>query len=374
MRKGQVSVNSDHYAIVIGIRDYPKFTPLLGAHNDAAAFIEWLKSPTGGGLPEGNITAIFSDESNAANYPNDVRPVHETIDTALEMLGLPDTVPVGTRLYFYFAGHGFGNSFDEIGLLMANAGPNALNANIGLNLYRRYFRDHPHFNEIVYILDCCRDPAPATKGTAMVPPRFTAPVADDLEDIQDFVIMGAAYRGRAWQGTSAVVGKRRGILTTALLEGLGGMAADAQGNVTADSLRDFLHERVRTLTEDMNMEQSPAIDRPHGTSPFVFCSFPTAPIEPTPVVPPEVPPMTPSVAPPTVPIAIKTAGLKGELIVRHGDFTELMRLNLETTKGKVWRFDLPAGSRYAIQHMPSNRFFPFDPKEQNGKAIVLKFD
>ena len=53
--------NRDHYALVVGIDRYRSFSPLEGAVNDANHFISWLASPTGGDVPEGNITKLLSD-------------------------------------------------------------------------------------------------------------------------------------------------------------------------------------------------------------------------------------------------------------------------------------------------------------------------
>ena len=56
----------DHYALVVGIDDYPQFRSLQGAKEDARQFAAWLRdTDTGGGLPEQNVKLLLSEPDPA---------------------------------------------------------------------------------------------------------------------------------------------------------------------------------------------------------------------------------------------------------------------------------------------------------------------
>src|SRR5882762_2214822 len=106
--------NPDHYAIVIGIDGYSQLRRLRASEKDAKKFASWLKSDDGGGLPIENIYMILSPPDLPSN-PFDARPVAYQIDDALTRIGLTKGGWIGKRLYFYFAGHGFGPNFNDVG-------------------------------------------------------------------------------------------------------------------------------------------------------------------------------------------------------------------------------------------------------------------
>src|SRR4051812_47010439 len=180
--------NPDHYAIVIGIDRYPQLPILEGPVSDATAFKDWLVSPDGGGLPEQNARLILTGAQT--NDPLDAQPVKVEIDRALRDFGLERNKKIGKRLYFYFSGHGFGAKFDDVGMLMANASATRLGSNIGLRPFREFFNDFIFFDEIVYVLDCCRD---NTQKSQTQGPDFT-PIKKALKGhAQEFVVLAAAY-------------------------------------------------------------------------------------------------------------------------------------------------------------------------------------
>ena len=143
--------NPDHYAIVIGIDSYSSLRRLKASGADATRFAAWLKADEGGGLCDKNIAMVLSPATLPANRI-DAMPVRDDIDNALIDFGVLRGERLGTRLYFYFAGHAFGPKFNEVCMLMVNASPQLLNRNIGLNQYRDYFHEKAPFDEVVYIL------------------------------------------------------------------------------------------------------------------------------------------------------------------------------------------------------------------------------
>lgn len=250
--------NPEHYAIVIGINGYKQIRPLNAAVADATRFAEWLIKEEGGGLPPENVKLIVSPPVSPAN-PFDARPVQQEVDAALVEMGIKTRERIGQRLYFYFAGHGVGPSFDDIAMLMATAAMDQLNYNIGLRPYRLFFHDRKSFDEIVYLIDCCRDPV---QGFRLGEPSFNLAKSQAVDKkVQDFVVMAAEYGEKAFEPRDPTTGERRSILTKALLEGLEDLkAADPLGRITANSLCRYVEESVPKLTTDPKLRQIPKVD------------------------------------------------------------------------------------------------------------------
>lgn len=252
--------NPDHYAIVVGIDTYGKLGRLRGAVADATRFMQWLLKEDGGGLDSGNIQPVLSAPTMAADVL-DAIPKQTDITKALRALGVERNERLGKRLYFYFAGHGFGPGFDNVGMLLADAyEPTHLGSNVGLREYRYFFRQHLLFDEVVFILDCCRDERQApTRG-----PDFDLAVNGAGSKFTDYVVLAAIYGEKAWQPVDSQTGERRGLLTKAVLEGLEGAAADGLGRVTYITLGDYVKARVPKLAEelrtDVQVGQTPQID------------------------------------------------------------------------------------------------------------------
>ena len=276
--------NPDHYAVVIGIDKYSQFRRLSSAVRDATRFAEWLNSPDGGGVPKENTHLIVSEEVKKEDVttplsPFKAIPLQTEIDEALAKIGVQSKNRIGTRLYFYFAGHGFGPNFQEVGMLMANAAMERLNSNVGLNPYRHFFRDWGFFDEVIFILDCCRDEFVNVQQTTA--PTFTfGPINGPRPAVNDFIVMAAAHGEKAFSAPDAETRVKRGLLTEALLEAFNKIeAADALGRFTARSLQAYIVKRVPELAgivldpkTQKPLNQNPEVDPPQEE--IVFAKLP----------------------------------------------------------------------------------------------------
>jgi hypothetical protein len=341
-----MAVNETDYAIVIGINGYSQLRPLKGAKKDAAAFAEWLISPEGGGLPPKNVATILSLEQLPAD-PFEARPIQRDIDHALRNFGVERNQKIGRRLYFYFAGHGFGPNFDDVGMVMADAAMQRLkNNNIGLRPYLDYFHSTGLFDEVVFILDCCRDiiSIPTTG------PTFTPESPAPLGPVEDLVVLAAAYGEKAFEPTSAAVGERRGLLTQAVLEALRQPElADEQGRFTAFTLREHVLKRVPELANEEKLRQKPKFPRLPNED-MVFSTAPLVNIRIRIVVP---------------------SGLTGELVLLHG--TDRRELRRNPADQSSWDLELPRNSRYEIEHTASGLSVILDPRNAKDDPYVFKF-
>lgn len=256
--------NPEDYAVVIGIDRYAGLPHLKAASRDAARFTEWLLRPDGGGLPEKNVHFIPS--ILVPGDPFQSKPVLQDIEAALWRIGLLQYRRVGRRLYFYFAGHGVGPAFNEVAMLLATAGLGGL-ANVGLTHVQDFFHRAAVFDEIVYILDCCREERVAVcTGLTFNPvPRAGIPPTND------FVLLASVYRGMAYEPFDETNAARRGLMTEALLEGLNGAAGaiDTQGRITSDTVSAYVQRRVRELATQAEVDQQADPPKP-ASPPIVF--------------------------------------------------------------------------------------------------------
>ena len=261
--------NEQDFAIVVGITNYSKLSRLDGAQEDATKVFEWLIKTDGGAVKPDNAKLILSKHFEEPEKSRDfeAKPVKFHIDQALNEFGLGQKPKVGRRLYFYFAGHGLGPSFDEVVLLMANAAiPYRMNSNIGVKKYREAFRKGAPFKSVIYFLDCCRDFEDRVDGAA---PDYSPGLNQaEASGVNDFVVMGAKYGRKTFEPVDPESGKRRGLLTRALLEALDDRKAAYEGRITAPSLKAYLEERVPALAEAHELKQKP--DIPDAPSDLVF--------------------------------------------------------------------------------------------------------
>jgi hypothetical protein len=225
--------NATDRAVVVGIDRYPALEALGGPENDATAFAAWLTDPAGGGVPPARVTRIVSSDFPAPA----AEPTTVAIDTAFERIikDFDATGVGGRRLYIFLAGHGFAPSVADAALLAANAAAGSFGHYIPGRLYCDWFRAAAMFEEVVLLVDCCRD------ARTTVPQRFPPWDLRTSTTPSKFFVGFATEAGRvSRERPSAADGDRvRGRFTEAVIAGLR-HAADAQGRVTSQTLRDFV--------------------------------------------------------------------------------------------------------------------------------------
>lgn len=240
-------------------------------------------------------------------------------------------------------------------MLMANASMDRPNSNLGMRLYRQLFREFARFDEVVFILDCCRDPV---KATAAAPSWNLPPVP--LGAVVDFVVLAAAYGEKAIEGTEDEVNQRRGLLTQAILEGLKPEAADAEGRITASTLKAYVLKSVPELAKaldktDKHLQQNPEIIAPNTE--LVFATFP---VEKLPKLRVHI---------------IASPGLTGDLILRHGtDLHIIERRSVAlATADQPWEIELLRNISYLVQHSDSDLAEILDLRRAKDDPYVFRF-
>jgi uncharacterized caspase-like protein len=260
--------NPEDYAIVIGINHYPQVQPLLqSAEEDALRFADWLLDPEGGGLEPENVRLLVGQKFEAENQnavPMECKPHQLTVDGVLQALQADQRERVGRRLYFYFSGHGIGVGLNNVAMLLANAGEGRYDkCHIALEGYRDWLRDAAAFDELIFILDCCRNRANVQQT---VRPLLASVVRDpEFKNVKPLTVLATLDGDEAFEGidSDAEAVQRRGLLTQALMEGLEQrLAADSTGAVTAASLADWLKIRVSQLAQAKGLEQQAKVPDP----------------------------------------------------------------------------------------------------------------
>ena len=178
-------MNDLHFGVCLGIDRYPGFgdRDLASAVSDAAAFRDWLISPTGGELPAENVALVTVDATQ--NFPNvdAATPDRDQVLQALRAFNsrLRDLVKANpnewprTRMYIYAAGHGIAISNGEGAVLMADATPKNLDFNVDLSLYANWYWQCGLVHEVVVFVDSCREVATGTKPGVVLFKRCANP-------------------------------------------------------------------------------------------------------------------------------------------------------------------------------------------------------
>lgn len=242
---------ANDYALLIGITHYPDFQNLEGPYDDANALKGWIVDPAGGDTPADQIELVDS-------IPKPPTPVQDMIDQAI--LRLKKMVEAkhnkkGRRLYVYFSGHGFADEDDDNSLCMANwSREDYRHSAISSRGYLKYLKDIGYFKEIIFFLDCCRNSVPSVQGKN--PDIGVVKPSGESIDTKSLIVYASQFLYQAFEAQGEKpTGFVRGYFSNALLRALGGEAADHSGNVTAQSVVDFLKVEVPQLANQDSYTQ-----------------------------------------------------------------------------------------------------------------------
>lgn len=253
---------ADDFALVIAIQNYrdtDSFPTLEGPHNDARDFVDWLKLPGGGNVPENHILPYYLRSDAAAQNP-DGSQIWGAINRVRNK-SAPGT-RIGRRLYVFMAGHGVGKNLDETGLLPVETDEQFMSPIFG-SVAVDVMRSYAHFDEVVLFMDCCR-----VRADDIDEPHypFKKEIVNRAGDVVRFVAYASEYGKVARE--RHINGQHNGIFSRALIDGLKGAAADETGSVTSESLMAYLPGAMKIL---LNVVQRQDPHFPHR-DPITFVS------------------------------------------------------------------------------------------------------
>ena len=275
-----MTLNPNHFALVVGIDHYPSFRSLKGARDDANRFAGWLRNETtGGGLPAEHVKIVLSEE-------NPVRPVQDNIDEALEEVLERTGSAKGGRLYVYFSGHGL--AYRNVGADLCLAKWSMKRRNLALDSldYLNLVAGSGNFREIAFFMDCCRVRIPNARGTPTTL-GFARPEAEAAES-RTFVayatlFLNAAFEAATSPGSSQDNGVAgyHGHFTSALMAGLSGGAARPEGGVPASALKRYLEAETPRIAAENGHNQTPEVLNgfPSEGEPIFGSALPTVNLE-----------------------------------------------------------------------------------------------
>ncbi len=243
-------MNDRDFALVVGINLYPGIGPLQGAQQDAEEFAKWLKAPDGGDIPPDNIRTLLTSQFHPPMPEQAAKasPTENLFDDEFLQLvidpatGRPYT-PHRRRLYLYLSGHGFSGSYEgmnEAALYAANARSPSYR-HIAATRYAEWAKASAAYEEIVLIMDCCRDMSLIRVINSLMLDKVQNPAG------------AVAVRRLAWYAVPAGAKARerqieedgpiRGVFTYLLLEALRKATPNAQGQVTGHAVAQYIHTR-----------------------------------------------------------------------------------------------------------------------------------
>jgi hypothetical protein len=246
-------MNAYHFAIIVGINEYPSIGNLTAAHADATDFRDWANRADGGGVHGDNThfkLATIPAGATAAEVQPTTIAIYELFEATMAAARkVPASQWKHTRLYFYCAGHGIALGGRDSALLAANVTKNTYGYHVSIDSLLDYFSRVQLFREIVAFADCCRLRPP--RNVNLSPPPWND---DDLLNggVNICMAIGAPYGVAAFEETEPPPDERRGYFTRALLSGLNGApgALDRNSNrITGESLGAYINEHMRAATK-----------------------------------------------------------------------------------------------------------------------------
>lgn len=268
---------ADH-ALVVGIDLYPGMGDLSGAEHDARAFFDWVTSPDGGNVAPRNAKRLLSSDYPVPTNPDLAEPAKRAVE---DFFTLVDDVAeannqaglgakAGSRLWLFFAGHGFSPSLDRSGILVANATPRRVH-NIAARMWADRLFEGGWFDQVILFQDACRSrirdadlnppflrPRSAVRGTGSG--RFYGFAASNDQVAKEIVLPDGAMGG---------------VFTATLLAGLNGGARDPVTDVVSTGqLKDYLERNMRSHLRALDLADEGIAKLPEVFNPDPFDILP----------------------------------------------------------------------------------------------------
>ncbi|MBI5883221.1 MAG: caspase family protein [Elusimicrobia bacterium] len=233
------------FAIVVGIERYARIPQADFAERDAQSMTEHLLAM---GVPRRNIIHLAGQEAS-----------YSSLKKYLESW-LPKNVQSGSRVFFYFSGHGAPDVGTGEAYLLPWDGDPAFLKDTAYPTKRLYeqLAGLPA-KEVVVATDACFSGAGGRSVLAKGARPLVLKVDTDPITAGNITIFAASASD---QITSTLEDKGHGMFTYYFLKGLGGEARDASGRVTAQGLQDYLKPKVQDAARRQNRDQDPALHGP----------------------------------------------------------------------------------------------------------------
>ncbi len=341
-------MNDKDFGVVVGISRYPTLGDLNGPVNDAINFYDWLVSPDKGGVPEKNVEKVLSpdpDPTKPMTRRNAI-PTRDQIISAFEKILEQEDKRgrVGRRLYMYLAGHGFAPEVDDAALLVANASNRFLHSIPG-RPYARWLHAAAKFDELVLLMDCCRDDY---RNVPQQPPPWREEHSPDAANVKYFYVFATQTYQKAREDIMPISAKVQGIFTTAFITGLKMAEPDKRGNVWGESVENYTINYMKQLNPKGKYQEPEFVYEKKRDIVFMKRNTPR-----------EI----------CTRIHFETVK-SGKIIVIDGDLKTIHEGSIPSSK--ILELYLEPG-RYRIQKIASNNFVTFDVIGSSEEVLNVDF-
>jgi hypothetical protein len=232
------------YALVIGVEKYRDVPSPTGARADAERFAALLRSTLG--IPSDHVHVALDDRASKGD-------IEKSFDW------VKSTVPAGSRIYFYFSGHGAPDPSTGTSFLLPYDGDPKYLDGTAIKLQTVLARlEESKAKEVLAIVDSCFSGA----GGRSVLPAGTRPLVRVQEPtLTAKIALFSAASGAEVSGSGSSGG---GVFTETLLRGLGAGLADTNGDglISLPELRDWVAPRVTREASKDNRAQTPTLILP----------------------------------------------------------------------------------------------------------------
>ncbi len=233
------------YALIVGISDYKYIPPLQYATEDAFLFYQFLKSKSGGSIPESNIRLLTDEEATSGNIW--IRGIS----------WLQNVVKPGDKIIFYFSGHGDAVNAQEAYFLACDAvggdkNNYAVSGTIDISKLKNRIHDFTARRvEVELFIDACRtDDIPGGRQGLKDYNSVIESKAGELLYLSCSP-NEVSVEDKRW-------GNGHGVFTWYLVNGLSGKAdEDGDNNISFYELKNYVEQNVVRDTRALGNVQTP---------------------------------------------------------------------------------------------------------------------
>jgi uncharacterized caspase-like protein len=167
-------------------------------------------------------------------------------------------VKAGSRVFFYFAGHGAPDfETGQVYLVPSDGNPNFIKTT-GYPVKKLYVAlGALKAKRVIVALDACF----SGSGGRSVSAKGARPLAAPMETAVSLDSKITLFATASCQEVTTLPEQGHGIFTYYFLKGLAGEAKNANGVVTPRGLHDYLESKVRDAANLQNREQTPTLEK-----------------------------------------------------------------------------------------------------------------